>query len=273
MGIDWPDYRARLKRPTRRPRLSRIDFPRILPPRLDPARLARFARLPLTRMLLLSLGVHVALVLAVQPRPGSAIPYTHVISARIVEPQAIAEPEKFPDQTIPDDLLDALRLPLPAETEAVARQVEPAREKSQEVVAVAPERVETPPRTVDPELNHSRHPAPTDATALPSVPVMIDTNWYTARQLDVQPKARHAIKPDYPEEARKAGIEGVVTLIVRVNELGEVKDVKVESATPTGVFDDSAVKAFEAGEFQPARLAGRTVRAEIRIRVTYQLDD
>lgn len=235
--------------------------------------LARFVRQPLMRMLLLSLGVHVALVLAVQPRPGSAIPYTHVISARIVEPKAAAEPEKFPDQTVPDDLLDALRLPLPAETESVARQAEAAPEKPREAIAVAPERVETPARKVEPDLNPSRHAAPPDSSALPSVPVMIDTTWYTARQLDVQPKARRAIKPDYPEEAWKAGTEGVVTLIVRVDELGEVKDVKVESATPAGVFDDSAVKAFEAGVFQPARLAGRAVRAEIRIRVTYQLED
>lgn len=253
--------------------MPRIDLSRIMPPHLDPAALVHLARLPLSRMLLLSLGVHVALVLTVQPRPGSAIPYTHVISARIVEQPAVAEPDKFPDQTVPDDLLDALRLPLPAEAEAVARQVEPAREPTRKAVAVAPERVEMPARQVDSELNPSRHAAPPDAAVLPSVPVMIDTTWYTARQLDVQPKARDAIRPDYPEEARKAGIEGVVTLIVRVNEFGEVKDVKVESATPEGVFDDSAVKAFEAGAFLPARLAGRAVRAEIRIRVTYQLDD
>jgi protein TonB len=224
-------------------------------------------------MLLLSLGVHVALVMAVQPRPGSAIPYTHVISARIVETKSEKAPDRPPDQPVPDDLSQALKLPPPVQTPAVTPVPSPVPEAPRAVVAAAPVRVDTPARAVEPEQLPSRQPTRPDESALPSIPVMIDTNWYSARQLDVQPRARHAIEPDYPVEARKSGIEGVVTLIVRVNELGEVKSVKVESGTPPGVFDASAIKAFEAGSFLPARLAGRAVRAEIRIRVTYQLND
>ncbi len=236
------------------------------------AYVAGLARQPLARMLLLSLAVHASFMLGIRPRPGGLPVETTVISARLIEPPRSAivpEPvEAHREDTPPDAPPPAPPKPgydpVPA-TGAAAPVPAPPGAPIREATTAAPAPASQP--------EPSRAPAPPDDSPLPSVPVMLDTNWYQARQLDLQPKARQAIVPDYPMSARRAGQEGHVILIVRIDELGDVKDVKIESANPPGVFDDSARAAFERGRFVPARLAGRPVRAEIRIRVTYQLND
>lgn len=227
-------------------------------------------------MLMLSLALHMALIMLIQPRPGSTIPYSQTIRARIVAATpAASEAEPVPDQRIPDDLLAALDTLAPPNPEAVPVRVPEPPTESPAETRVAAEPVPAVPsaHAPDPDLNPSRLPARESPDLLPSVPVMLDTTWYNARQLDVQPKARYGIEPAYPEDARRASIVGTVTLLMRINELGEVKEVTVESATPPGVFDASAKQAFASARFAPARLAGQAVRAEIRIRVTYTLND
>jgi protein TonB len=235
--------------------------------------LTPLARAPLARMLALSLSLHLALIVIVQPRVGARPMSIQVINVRLVEsPKPVSVGAPVADQPIADDLTPALLAPAstPAPPEAKLKP-SPANESTPTANV---ETVLSPTAQAHSQVGDAaRQPARDTASTLPSIPVMIDTNWYSARQLDVQPRARDPIQPDYPEEARKAGTEGVVTLIVRVDELGQVRDVRVENADPPGVFDDSAARAFKASQFFPARLAGAPVRAEIRIRVTYKLND
>lgn len=102
---------------------------------------------------------------------------------------------------------------------------------------------------------------------------MLDTTWYTAREVDLQPKPLQPINPGYPLEARRSGIEGSVVLEIRLDQAGEVQDVKVVEADPPGVFDASALAAFSHARFAPARRNGLPVRVVVRIRVSYQLTD
>lgn len=240
-------------------------------PRISLARIGEILRLPLPRMLLLSLALHLAVVMLIQPRPSRPLPNTQLISARIVAAtplQEVATP--VPDEIVADDLPAVLDRPAPAEARPGS-----APEQAEPVAATPEAPVKSMPtaHVADPDSNPSRLPAPADANLLPSIPVMLDTTWYSARQLDVQPKAREHIEPEYPEAARLDGTIGTVTLLLRIDEFGEVKAVTVESGNPPGVFDASAKAAFEVARFSPARLAGRPVRAEIRIRVTYRLND
>ncbi len=245
-------------------------------PRNAYAWFAAVAHTALARMLLLSLALHIAFIMVVQPRPGREHTGLRIINARIVDtpPPSTPPAEPVPDVAVPEDLPKPPLVPVPPATTEVVAVPEPAAAAPASDAA----RPEAPPAVarstpkVD-ETQFSRMPARDTASALPSVPVMVDTNWYQARQLDVQPKARHAIEPEYPDEARRNGVEGTVTLRVRVDEFGVVKDVEIDVGTPPGVFDESALRAFKAGEFIPARLSGRPVRAEIRIRVTYHLND
>jgi len=116
-------------------------------------------------------------------------------------------------------------------------------------------------------------PAGSAAPALPSIPVMVDSTWYEARQLDVQPRASQPINPVYPPDAVRRNQQGSVKLKLKVDEFGAVKDVEVEEGDPPGVFDESALDAFKKGRFEPAMKNGQPVRALIYIRVRYELGD
>ena len=252
--------------------------------------IARLWRLPFTRMLGLSLGLHVAVVMIVQPRPHLPQPEITVISARLLErTQDQAEAEVLPPSPVTpveaSDIVEPVPMappepvPVPVvETKPVvpppvprpAPKPEPA--PPQPVAAPKPEPAVPPPETPVERKPPSTPPA-TEAPALPSIPVMVDAHWYEAKQLDAQPKAAAKIVPLYPPAASRNGIEGTVKLKLRIDEFGVVREVEVEEGDPPGVFDESALDAFGKGRFKPAIKDGRPVRALIYIRVRYELGE
>jgi TonB family protein len=76
------------------------------------------------------------------------------------------------------------------------------------------------------------------------------------------------INPVYPESARRRGIEGWVELIFTVTPNGTVEDVEVRNASPTDVFEDSAIRAVRAWRFEPVHSNGERIpqRAMVRLR-------
>jgi protein TonB len=97
----------------------------------------------------------------------------------------------------------------------------------------------------------------------------VDLTYYSARDLDIQPRALRKIEPDYPEEADREQLSGKVVLQLKLEADGRVSDVDVVSAAPPGSFEDSAVKAFREARFAPAQKNGRPVRALVLIEVVY----
>ncbi|HSN32488.1 MAG TPA: energy transducer TonB [Ideonella sp.] len=97
----------------------------------------------------------------------------------------------------------------------------------------------------------------------------VDLTYYRARDLDVQPRARQVIRPEYPDAADRQQLSGTVRLQLKLEADGRVSDVTVVNANPPGVFDDSAIKAFRDARFTPAQKAGRAVRALVVIEVVY----
>jgi len=108
--------------------------------------------------------------------------------------------------------------------------------------------------------------APVPAAALTS---SVDLTYYNARDLDVQPHALRVIRPDYPAEADRQRVSGTLRLQLKLEADGRVSDIEVVSATPPGVFEDSAIKAFRDARFAPAQKNGRPVRALVVIEVVY----
>lgn len=235
--------------------------------------IAQVWRLTLTRMLLLSLALHTAVVMIVQPRPYPAMPEVTVISARLID---AATARQHPET--PPPLIAPETTPTAAATPPTGPEPAPVVEK----MAPPPEPVATAksepvsPRSA-PEVERKASPTPRSEPAasstLPSMPVMIDANWYEARQLDVQPKAAAEIVPRYPPDAVTRGLQGSVKLRLRVDEFGLVREAEVEEGDPPGVFDESALAAFRNARFVAAVKDGRPVRALIYIRVKYELND
>lgn len=229
--------------------------------------LVNLLRRPLARMLLLSLSLHAAVVMLVQPRSFPAMDATVVISARLVEETAEApRPETPPPPPPVLPPLDPAVVTPPAPAPIPPVLPEPAATRP-----VEPRPPESKP--VEPRVPDTPRASEPPSSGLPSIPVMIDTTWYEAKQLDVSPKAARPINPVYPPEASRRGIEGTVKLMLRVDEYGVVKDVEVLEGEPPGMFDQSALDAFRAATFLPARRDRRPVRAQIYIRVRYEMDD
>jgi TonB family protein len=78
--------------------------------------------------------------------------------------------------------------------------------------------------------------------------------------------------PQYPESARKRGIEGWVEVAFTVLPNGSVDDVEVRNASPAEVFDEAAIRAVRQWRFEPVVRNGEKVsqRAMIRLRFENQ---
>lgn len=229
-----------------------FDEPSI-PPRL---------RRPLAA-LWISLGLHAAVIALVQVVPPTGVS----VEAPVIEVRLVAPP--------PAPAVNAPPPPSPAVPEPdVAPVARLAPSPAPEALPVAP-----PPPVVPPPAATPPHDAPLPAAPAPSptaVPVpaaaltsSVDLTYYNARDLDVQPHALRVIRPDYPAEADRQRVSGTLRLQLKLEADGRVSDIEVVSATPPGVFEDSAIKAFRDARFAPAQKNGRPVRALVVIEVVY----
>ncbi len=77
-------------------------------------------------------------------------------------------------------------------------------------------------------------------------------------------------RPLYTEEARRAGIQGIVILEAVVDEEGTVRNVKVLKGLPMGL-DQSAVDTVMTWRYEPARLEGRPVPVYFTFTISFSL--
>jgi TonB family protein len=76
-------------------------------------------------------------------------------------------------------------------------------------------------------------------------------------------------EPEYTDEARSRGIEGVTTLYIEVTKNGAVGNIKVVKSLEPGL-DAKAVEAVRNWKFQPATKAGKPVTVSATIRVNFR---
>ncbi len=76
---------------------------------------------------------------------------------------------------------------------------------------------------------------------------------------------------DYPEIARKAGIEGRVIVNVLVDVNGQVVETKILKSLGHSGCDESAIKAIRAVKWKPARQRDRAVKVWVGIPVIFKL--
>jgi TonB family protein len=86
-----------------------------------------------------------------------------------------------------------------------------------------------------------------------------DFKVYTAGQVDYKPQPVYMVRPVYPYQARRRGIEGWVEVRFLVSREGLITREEVTQAQPEGVFENSALDALRAWRFSPGMIAGRKV--------------
>lgn len=77
-------------------------------------------------------------------------------------------------------------------------------------------------------------------------------------------------KITYPPIAKKAGVEGRVTVQFVVDETGSVRDAVVLKGIGAGC-DEEALKAVMASKFKPGRQRGKPVKVKMSLPVTFKL--
>jgi TonB family protein len=86
------------------------------------------------------------------------------------------------------------------------------------------------------------------------------------------PQVLTRVQAKYTDEARRNGIQGIVTLAVVVDEGGKAQDIRVEHSIDPGL-DQEAIKALRRWRFRAGELEGRPVRVPVRVEITFRLND
>ncbi len=86
-----------------------------------------------------------------------------------------------------------------------------------------------------------------------------------------RPLGGYQVKPRYPESARRAGVQGVTTLRVRVLENGRVGEVLVDQSAGFRDLDVSAIEAVKKWLFEPARRGKDPVSVWVMLPVKFEL--
>lgn len=81
----------------------------------------------------------------------------------------------------------------------------------------------------------------------------------------------HRVEPEYPEEARREGIQGPVVLDVRIAKNGAVQDVNLVSGQR--ILADAATSAVKQWRFRPHYAAGHQVEMETRVTLRFALSN
>ncbi|HAV41708.1 MAG TPA: hypothetical protein DCW97_04780 [Acidobacteria bacterium] len=85
------------------------------------------------------------------------------------------------------------------------------------------------------------------------------------------PKPIKRVQPVYPEEAKKAGVEGVVVLQVQTDIYGRVADVRVLRSIP--LLDGAAIEAVKQWVFEPVIVDGQPKQGIFTVTVNFKLED
>jgi TonB family protein len=79
----------------------------------------------------------------------------------------------------------------------------------------------------------------------------------------------HRVEPEYPEEARKQGIQGAVVLEVRIARDGAIQNVKLVSGQPS--LANAAIAAVKQWRFRPRLVQGQPVEMQTSITLNFRL--
>ena len=75
----------------------------------------------------------------------------------------------------------------------------------------------------------------------------------------------------YPEIARRAGIEGTVTIQFILDENGHVTEAKVLGDGVLGGCNDEALRVVRQARFRPGKQRGKTVKVQMELPITFRL--
>lgn len=161
--------------------------------------------------------------------------------------------------TAPPPIATKTPIPLPVVTETPVVEELPVEELVEEMPVIIKEKIIEEPlptpiiaeRIVEATPKAEKSSARIEKPAMPAEPISVS----------------------YPRRARRAGIEGDVTLSVSVGIDGTVKAVSILSGTGFDELDRAAEKAIWRARFTPASIDGAPVEASVVQVISFRLKD
>jgi len=87
-----------------------------------------------------------------------------------------------------------------------------------------------------------------------------------------KPGIKNYTKPEYPSNLRKRNIEGEVIISLRVDEEGQVYNLKVYQSSGYDSFDQSALNAISNWEFKAAEKDGNKIEVIVNLPIHFKLN-
>jgi TonB family protein len=115
-----------------------------------------------------------------------------------------------------------------------------------------------------------RGPAPTPASSASAsvitirVPITVELGKEAAEKQLI-----HKVAPQYPEDAKTAGIQGDVSLMIRIGKDGSIKDVKAIAGPPQLI--SAAIVAVNQWRYQPTLVKGEPQEASTVVDIPFKL--
>lgn len=113
----------------------------------------------------------------------------------------------------------------------------------------------------------ARVQAPAKAAGLPSAEI-----YFRSSEVDERARPLNEVNLAYPERALASGLSGVVTLRLKIDHQGVLRDAAVVDARPAGVFESAALEAVLGLKFRPAIRKGVAVGSVKTIEVPFDPD-
>lgn len=90
-------------------------------------------------------------------------------------------------------------------------------------------------------------------------------------KVDENPLPLKTPPPDYPLEMRRAGISGLVAVMLVIDEEGKVAEAEVAKSSDTA-FEGAALAAVKKWRFKPAKIEGNPVKVRVTLPLKFTLD-
>lgn len=90
-------------------------------------------------------------------------------------------------------------------------------------------------------------------------------------EVDKAPELKSQLKPEYPQLAKLAGIQGTVYLKLLIDEKGNVAKAKIEQGVKD-MLDNAALDAAKKAKFSPAILKDKPIKVWVILPVAFKLD-
>ena len=117
--------------------------------------------------------------------------------------------------------------------------------------------------------------APVTAAATPVPPKALEPaveEVFEPAPIRKEAAALQMTKPQYTRAALRAGVEGKITLLVSIDEKGQVTNVKLLKGIGFGL-DEAAIEAVRTWKYSPATLNGRVVASTKRERISFVIEN